>query len=179
MRKVRGVRLYAPNDRAIDLSAPGYFFQATDTAGVLRWLAAEAERAGATLLYGRRFNGGVEYERGVALPSLDLHASYLIGADGARSRVAEAFGLSRNTKFLAGIEIECEPLEELDPRFLHCFADSRVAPGYIAGWSLVSGRHRSAWRPAVRRNPIWRHCSSASNPSAISVTSRSRRGAAA
>jgi len=32
MRKVRGVRLYAPNDRAVDLHAPGYFFQATDTA---------------------------------------------------------------------------------------------------------------------------------------------------
>src|SRR5215475_9508035 len=46
MRKVRGVRLYAPNDRALDLHAPGYFFQATDTAGVLRWMADEAARAG-------------------------------------------------------------------------------------------------------------------------------------
>ena len=55
MRKVRGVRLYAPNDRCVELSAPGYFFQATDTAGVMRWLAGEAERAGATLLYGRKF----------------------------------------------------------------------------------------------------------------------------
>ncbi len=42
MRKVRGVRLYSPDDRALDLHAPGYFFQATDTAGVLRWMAAEA-----------------------------------------------------------------------------------------------------------------------------------------
>src|ERR1700735_2297080 len=47
MRKVRGVRLYSPNDRSVDLSAPGYFFQATDTAGVMRWMAGEAERAGA------------------------------------------------------------------------------------------------------------------------------------
>src|SRR5437868_1075832 len=30
MRKVRGVRLYAPDDRSVDLHAPGYFFQATD-----------------------------------------------------------------------------------------------------------------------------------------------------
>ncbi|MEI9996079.1 MAG: NAD(P)/FAD-dependent oxidoreductase [Rhizomicrobium sp.] len=132
MRKVRGVRLYAPNDRHLDLSAPGYFFQATDTAGVLRWMAGEAERAGATLLYGRKFDGAVEHARGVALTGLGLHASFLIGADGARSRVAELFGLSRNTDFLAGLEIECEPLADLDPRFLHCFADSRIAPGYIA-----------------------------------------------
>jgi len=135
MRKVRGVRLYAPNDRSVDLSAPGYFFQATDTAGVLRWMAGEAERAGATLLYGRKFEAAVEHERGVALPALGLHASFLIGADGARSKVAEVFGLSRNVSFLAGLEIECEPLGDLDPRFLHCFADSRIAPGYIA-WAV-------------------------------------------
>ena len=51
MRKVRGVRLYAPDGRALDLHAPGYYFQATDTAALLRWMAAEAERAGAKLIY--------------------------------------------------------------------------------------------------------------------------------
>src|SRR4029077_19194457 len=61
MRKVRGVRLYAPNDRSLDLSAPGYFFQATDTPGVLRWMASEAERAGATLLYDRKLDAGIEH----------------------------------------------------------------------------------------------------------------------
>lgn len=135
MRKVRGVRLYAPNDRSVDLSAPGYYFQATDTPGVMRWMAGEAERAGATLMYGRKFEDAVEHERGVAIPSLGLHASFLVGADGARSKVAEIFGLSRNTHFLAGLEIECEPLKDLDARFLHCFADSRIAPGYIA-WAV-------------------------------------------
>jgi flavin-dependent dehydrogenase len=135
MRKVRGVRLYAPDDRAVDLHAPGYFFQATDTAGVLRWMAGEAERAGAELLYGTKFDHAVEHPRGVALPDLSLHASFLIGADGVRSRVAECFGLSRNRKFLTGLEIECEELAAFDPRFLHCFADSRIAPGYIA-WAV-------------------------------------------
>lgn len=130
MRKVRGVRLYAPDDRALDLSAPGYFFQATDMPGLMRWMAAEAERAGAALLYGRKFTGGLEHDRGVALG--DIHAGFLIGADGARSRVAESFGLGRNRHFLTGLEIECEPLAAIDDRFLHCFADSRIAPGYIA-----------------------------------------------
>jgi flavin-dependent dehydrogenase len=62
----------------------------------------------------------------------DIHAEFLIGADGARSRVAERFGLSRNRHFLTGLEIECEPLTGVDERFLHCFADSKIAPGYIA-----------------------------------------------
>lgn len=149
MRKVRGVRLYAPNDHMVDLSAPGYFFQATDTPGVLRWMASEAERAGARLLYGRTFDGAVEHQRGVALASLDLHAGFLIGADGARSRVAQRFGLDRNRHFLAGLEIECEPLKGLDQRFLHCFADSRIAPGYIA-W-IVPGVDNTQIGVAARR----------------------------
>lgn len=130
MRKVRGVRLYAPDDRALDLAAPGYFFQATDMPGLMRWMADEAARAGAALMYGRKFTGGILHERGVAMG--DIHASFLIGADGARSRVAQCFGLGRNERFLAGLEIECETLAAVDDRFLHCFADSRVAPGYIA-----------------------------------------------
>ena len=131
MRKVRGVKLYAPDSRSVELSAPGYFFHATDTAGVLRWMAKEAERAGATLLYGRKFDGAEMYERGIALRNLDLHTQFLIGADGAKSKVAQCFGLPQNHRFLAGLEIECEPLA-IDPRFLHCFADSKIAPGYIA-----------------------------------------------
>ena len=45
-RKVRGVRLYAPSGRSVDLSAPGYYFQATDTPELLRWMAGEAQLAG-------------------------------------------------------------------------------------------------------------------------------------
>jgi flavin-dependent dehydrogenase len=130
MRKVRGVRLYAPDDRSLDLSAPGYFFQATDMPGLMRWMAEEAARAGASLMYGRKFEGGIEHDRGVAMG--EIHAGFLIGADGARSRVADCFGLGRNRDFLAGLEIECEPLANVDDRFLHCFADSKLAPGYIA-----------------------------------------------
>jgi flavin-dependent dehydrogenase len=130
MRKVPGVRLYAPDNRALDLSAPGYFFQATDMPALMRWMAEEAARAGATLMFGRKFEDGLEYERGVSMG--DLHASFLVGADGAKSRVAEVFGLGQNRRFLAGLEIECEPLQGVDGRFLHCFADSQIAPGYIA-----------------------------------------------
>jgi flavin-dependent dehydrogenase len=112
-------------------------------------MACEAERAGTKLLYGRKFDGGVEHGSGVAIPSLGLHANFLIGADGARSHVAELFGLGRNRHFLAGLEIECEPLGDLDTRFLHCFADSRIAPGYIA-W-VVPGVDHTQIGVAARR----------------------------
>lgn len=136
MRKIPGVRLYAPDGRRLDLHAPGYFFQATDTPALLRWFAGEAERAGAELLLERRFETGVEDATGVAIPALGIRADYLVGADGARSRVAQVFGLGRNRRFLAGAELESEPVQSLDPHFLHCFADSIVAPGYI-GWAFA------------------------------------------
>lgn len=132
-RRVHGVRLYAPSRRHIDLFAPGYFFLTTDTANVLRWLASEAMRAGAKILYRARFEGA-HREGGVfRFHGLNIAARYILGTDGARSAVARAFGLGVNRRFLTGLEIEYEGLSGADPRFLHCFIDSRLAPGYL-GW---------------------------------------------
>lgn len=132
-RRVHGVRLYAPNHRSIDLFAPGYFFLTTDTANVLRWLASEAMRAGAKVLYRARFEGASREGGVFRFHGLNIAARYILGADGARSAVARAFGLGRNTRFLTGIEVEYEGLSRADPRFLHCFLDSKLAPGYL-GW---------------------------------------------
>jgi len=131
-RRVPGVRLYAPNRRSSDLVSPGYAFYTTRTADLLRWMAREARAAGAHLLFGTRFEGARRDAGLIQLDGIDLAARFLIGADGARSRVAEAFGLSQNRRFLTGLEVELEPNDTVDPRFLHCFADSRLAPGYIA-----------------------------------------------
>lgn len=136
-RKIPGVRLYAPNNRHIDLFAPGYYFLATDTPAIMRWLAREAARAGADLLFGMRFEtAGLSDDR-VRIDGLGLSARYLLGADGAKSRVAEVFGLGRNREFLVGMETEYEETPTVDPDFLHCFIDSTLAPGYL-GW-IVPG----------------------------------------
>lgn len=132
-RRVHGVRLYAPSRRSIDLFAPGYFFLTTDTANVLRWLAAEAMRAGARILYRARFEGATRDGGLFRFHGINIAARYILGADGARSSVARAFRLGTNAKFLTGIEVEYEGLADADPRFLHCFLDSTLAPGYL-GW---------------------------------------------
>jgi len=131
-RRVHGVRLYAPNLAHVDLFAPGYYFLTTRTADLLRWLSREAQRAGARVMCGTRFSGA--HRRGglIHLNELPLSTRYLVGADGARSRVAECFGLGRNRRFLIGVEAEYHQPRNMDPRFLHCFADSRLAPGYLA-----------------------------------------------
>lgn len=134
-RMIREVRLYAPNGRAVDLHVPGYYFLATNTPDLLRWMAGEATRAGADVTFGRSFRSGTDTGRFVEIPELGLRASLLVGADGTASTVARHFGLERNTRFLCGIEHEFELEPGVDPRFLHCFLNSKLAPGYI-GWAV-------------------------------------------
>jgi digeranylgeranylglycerophospholipid reductase len=137
-RKVRGVRLYSPRLASIDLKAPGYYFLSTDTAGVLYWLADEAQRAGAKLACGARFEGATRDGGYLKLTGHDIKTRYLIGADGAKSRVAEAFGLGANRRFLVGLEAEYDGLD-IAGDVLHCFIDRKLAPGYL-GWA-VPGVH--------------------------------------
>jgi digeranylgeranylglycerophospholipid reductase len=131
-RRVHGVRLYAPSLRHIDLFSPGSFFLTTDTAGLLRWLAEEARRAGASIRFGTRFAGAERRGNRFHIAGLDLTARYVLGADGARSAVARCFGLGRNAHFLVGVEAELEGADAADARFLHCFLDGERAPGYLA-----------------------------------------------
>ncbi len=118
-RKIRGIRLYGPSLRWIDLNVPGYFFLATDTAALLRTFARRAQEAGAEIRCGHAFGG-------------ERHARFLVGADGPRSDVARRTGLGVNRSFLSGVEAELEGVGHVEER-LHVFLDSALAPGYI-GW---------------------------------------------
>ncbi|MGH8248914.1 MAG: NAD(P)/FAD-dependent oxidoreductase, partial [Gammaproteobacteria bacterium] len=136
VRRIEGVRLYSPNLKRVDLAAPGYYFPATDTPNVMRWLAAQAERAGARIAYETSFQHAQRIPGGFDLGELGT-TRFLVGADGPGSRVAKVLGLGQNTKFLFGIEHEYAGAEIAEPDKLHCFIDRRVAPGYI-GW-VVTG----------------------------------------
>ncbi len=121
---------------------------ATDTAGLLRHLVDETLRSGAEIRFGAPYEGVVSTAaegptRGSMRGSIPLTLAgsgaasgvtcrFLVGADGARSGVAESFGLDRNRRLLKGVEWEYEPREG-DGDCLHCFIDPDCAPGYI-GW---------------------------------------------
>ncbi len=132
-RKIRGVRLYAPSLRAVDLESPGYYFLATETPALVRWLAREAQHAGVRIAGGVNFRGARWIDGGWRLDGLPIGARYLVGADGPRSSVATALGLGTNREFLAGIEAELDGARGVESDRLHCFLDSALAPGYI-GW---------------------------------------------
>jgi len=132
VRRVSGVRLYAPNLRYVDLEAPGYYFLATDTPAVMRWLASEAERAGTAIAYGKVFTDARRLQSGFEVDGFGT-TRFLIGADGPRSRVAAALGLGASRRFLAGVEYEYAGVALAASDKLHCFVDRRLARGYI-GW---------------------------------------------
>jgi digeranylgeranylglycerophospholipid reductase len=131
-RRVHGVRLYAPNLKHVDLFAPDSFFLTTETGRLLSWLAQEAIRAGAHILWRTPFQGAVRENGLFVFSGVNISARHILGADGARSDVARHFGLGLNRRFLVGIETQFDHLDYADSRFLHCFIDSKLAPGYIA-----------------------------------------------
>ena len=131
-RRVTGVRLYAPSLASLDLTAPGYYFLTTDTPAVMRWLAGQLRASGVDLRLGSAFTGCERTVDGWQVHGVGV-TRFLVGADGARSRVAARCGLGRVRDFLYGIEYEFPGACLAQPDALHCFISKRHAPGYI-GW---------------------------------------------
>ena len=140
VRRIEGVRLYAPNLKHVDLHAPGYYFWATDVPRLMQWMVGVAQGAGAEVRFGALFTSvGREREHDPWSVTLGTGETvlchYIVGADGPHSRVAKALGLSQNRQFLFGVEHEYAQAD-LEPDYLHCFLDSELAPGYI-GWGFA------------------------------------------
>ena len=130
--RVEAVRLYAPNLKQVALAAPGYYFLTTDTPAVMRWLDGQLRLQGVELRLGTAFTDFERDNDGWHVRGVG-HARYLVGADGARSRVAKRCGLGEVRQFLYGIEYEFPGATLAQPGALHCFISKRFAPGYI-GW---------------------------------------------
>jgi flavin-dependent dehydrogenase len=84
-----------------------------------------------------------------------VNARFVVGADGAVSRVAPALGLDENREWIVGVEeVFRGGGTGHDPAF-HCWIDPEVAPGYIA-WVVDDGEevhvgvggYASRFRPA-------------------------------
>ncbi|WP_422507503.1 NAD(P)/FAD-dependent oxidoreductase [Stenotrophomonas sp. GZD-301] len=132
LQRVERVRLYAPNLRSVLLAAPGYYFMTTDTPNLLRWLAGELRASGVDLRLAQSFTQARRDGAGWQVDGVG-RSRYLVGADGATSRVAQRTGLGRVRDTLYGVEHEFAGMQLPEAGALHCFASRRFAPGYI-GW---------------------------------------------
>lgn len=133
VQRVARVRLYAPNLHNVLLTAPGYYFLTTDTPNLMRWLASELRASGVDLRLQQSFtdacrDGDAWQVEGVG------RTACLVGADGARSRVAQRTGLGQVRDNLYGVEREFAGVQLPEGDALHCFVSRRFAPGYI-GWA--------------------------------------------
>ncbi|HEU4836464.1 MAG TPA: NAD(P)/FAD-dependent oxidoreductase [Pyrinomonadaceae bacterium] len=72
------------------------------------------------------------------LSSRSITTRYLIGADGARSRVARDLKLEMNREWIVGVESVLQGAVLDGPPRLLCFLDPKLAPGYIA-WIAHDG----------------------------------------
>ena len=137
---VRDVLLYPPSRRApIRLTSDRVEYRVANMAAVYENALRAAESAGARVLLGVRY---IDASMGwVRLAGADpLTARFIVGADGARSRVARDLGLDVNRRFLVGAEmVHPIALGTTAPAF-HCVLDPRVAPGYL-GWVIDDGEH--------------------------------------
>jgi flavin-dependent dehydrogenase len=137
---VRDVLVYPPSRRApIRLTSDRDEYRVADMAGVYRHAYRAAVSAGARVVLGVRYDGvsaGVVRFAGAE----PVTARFIVGADGARSRVARDLGLDVNRRFLVGAEM-VHPIAPgaTFPAF-HCVLDPRIAPGYL-GWVVDDGRH--------------------------------------
>lgn len=140
---IRRVSLYPPSlRRPLVLVSDRDEFRVGDMRGLYSAVAARAVAAGVRLLLGTRWTGyadGVARVVGADGATAVVRARYVVGADGARSRVARDLGLDRNERLLVGAEEVFPSAGTVTPTF-HCVLDPRLAPGYL-GWVVDDGEH--------------------------------------
>jgi len=134
VRRINRARIYTPSHRFVQLEREGYFFMATDTGRLMRHLVRETLCAGAEVRFGEKYRGVTPGRLSLDVNASSVRCRFLVGADGARSRVAASVGLDLNRRFLKGVEWEFEPVAGVGD-CLHCFVDPECAPGYI-GWVI-------------------------------------------
>ncbi|GAA4716299.1 hypothetical protein Prum_005620 [Phytohabitans rumicis] len=137
---VRDVLLYPPSRRApIRLTSDRDEYRVADMPAIYQQAHRAAESAGARVLLGVRYAGasaGLVRFAGAE----PVTARFIVGADGARSRVARDLGLDVNRRFLIGAEIVHPIASGTTLPAFHCVLDPRIAPGYL-GWVIDDGRH--------------------------------------
>lgn len=108
---VRHVRLWSPGRRRLDLSGPHDEFRVGRMAALYRHYLVQCLRSGVHWLARTRYEGSVPVAGGSLLYLETVghpwaaEARFLIGADGATSRVAADLGLDRNRQWIVGAEV--------------------------------------------------------------------------
>ena len=141
---IRDVTLYAPSRRSMDLRSEHDEFRIGRMGRLYRRYLDHCLRAGVTWMPGTRYaehsrlNDRLVVRLDGAHSSCLVSARYLVGADGAKSRVARDLKLDLNREWIVGVEDVLTNVPLIGPPRLHCFLDPKIAPGYLA-WVAHDG----------------------------------------
>lgn len=142
---IRRVTLYSPARRALTIESKHDEFRVGRMGRLYARLLEDATSAGAVWSPATRYVGLEDAGRRGSQVLLErgglerrVAARYVIGGDGARSRVARDLGLDENREWIVGVEDVLEGARLEGPPQFHCFIDPRIAPGYLA-WLVHDG----------------------------------------
>lgn len=141
---VRHVSLYSPARRALELVSEHDEFRI----GRMGWLynryLNQCLRADVRWMPETRYVGHVLDREDLIVHlscgaiASSVRARYLIGGDGAKSRVARDLQLDTNREWIVGVENVLTHVDLEGPPRLLCFLDPTLAPGYLA-WVAHDG----------------------------------------
>jgi len=144
---IRHVSLYSPRRRRMDIASPQDEFRVGKMGKLYQRYLDHCLRAGVTWMPGIRYAGHIQFKKNQlqvklttnnAGRSISVATRYLVGADGANSRVARDLELERNREWIVGVEDVFTGVQLAGPPRLHCFLDPLLAPGYLA-WIAHDG----------------------------------------
>jgi flavin-dependent dehydrogenase len=144
---VRKVRLYSPARRAQELESEHEEFRVGRMGRLYERMLEDCVEARAVWSPATRYLGA-EVGGDAAAGSVVLleragverkvRTRFVVGADGARSRVARDLGLDENREWIVGVEDVFRGVAAAAEPCFHCFLDPRLAPGYLA-WVVCDG----------------------------------------
>jgi flavin-dependent dehydrogenase len=157
---VSRVVLYSPRDRPLELESARTEFRVGRMGALYRSMLQGCLAAGVEWAPLTRFAGCLDDGEGSVVllerggRGASVRGRFLVGADGAQSRVAASLGLSANRRWIVGVE-EVFRMASPGPPCFHCWLDPELAPGYLA-WVVTDGEevhvgvggHAERFRPA-------------------------------
>ena len=142
---VRRVKLYSPARRAQVLESAHDEFRVGRMGRLYARMLEECLEARAAWSPATRYVGLEAAGGGGSVVVLEragvrrrVAARFVVGGDGARSRVARDLGLDENREWIVGVEDVFRGVPPSGEPCFHCFLDPRLAPGYLA-WVVCDG----------------------------------------
>ncbi len=152
-KAVRKVALYSPKLKKIELASEKDEFRVGKMDLLYKSLLQDCLNSGVeftngtryvSAITGKRSSAGDDHSNGQASQQFSILnlekggkpfqvlTKIIVGADGAKSRVAKDLKLDENKAWIVGYEEVYKSSKNLREPMLHCFLDAKLAPGYLA-----------------------------------------------